>query len=74
MKQARTVMLPQLREILGYPTQFLEQPELERVGWHARQPIGEIIYYEAWGHLTHPNWPSLDVLVPGMPLSKGEER
>jgi nicotinate-nucleotide--dimethylbenzimidazole phosphoribosyltransferase len=77
--------LPQLREILGiphhvvpvaylclgYPTQFLEQPELERAGWRARQPLGEIIHYEAWGHLTHPNWPSLDALAPGMPLAKG---
>ena len=77
--------LPQLREILGiphhivpvaylclgYPTQFLEQPELERAGWRARQPLGEIIHYEAWGHLTHPNWPSLDALAQGMPLSKG---
>jgi nicotinate-nucleotide--dimethylbenzimidazole phosphoribosyltransferase len=77
--------LPQLREILsiphhvvpvaylclGYPTQFLEQPELERVGWRPRQPLGEVIHYEAWGHLTHPNWPSLDQLAPEMPLPKG---
>jgi nicotinate-nucleotide--dimethylbenzimidazole phosphoribosyltransferase len=74
--------LPQLREILhiphhvvpvaylclGYPTQFLEQPALERDGWRSRQPLGEIIHYEAWGHMTHPNWPSLDRLAPGMPL------
>lgn len=77
--------LPQLREILGiphhvvpvaylclgYPTQFLKQPELESAGWRSRQPLGEIIHYEAWGHLTHPNWPSLDRLIPAMPLSKG---
>jgi 5,6-dimethylbenzimidazole synthase len=77
--------LPQLREILGiphhivpvaylclgYPTQFLEQPELERVGWRSRQPLGEIIHYETWGHMTHPDWPLLDRLAPGMPLSEG---
>jgi nicotinate-nucleotide--dimethylbenzimidazole phosphoribosyltransferase len=77
--------LPQLREILGiphhvvpvaylclgYPTQFLEQPELEKAGWRPRQPLGEIIHYEAWGLLTHSSWPSLDRLAPGMPLSTG---
>ncbi|MBA2393245.1 MAG: nicotinate-nucleotide--dimethylbenzimidazole phosphoribosyltransferase [Ktedonobacteraceae bacterium] len=75
--------LPQLREILaiphhvipvaylclGYPTQFLKQPELERAGWRARQPLGEIIHYEAWGLLTHPNWPLLDQLTSGKPLA-----
>ncbi len=77
--------LPQLREILGiphhvvpvaylclgYPTQFLEQPELERAGWRSRQPLSEIIHYEAWGHLTHPDWPLLDQLAPAIRLSKG---
>jgi nicotinate-nucleotide--dimethylbenzimidazole phosphoribosyltransferase len=72
--------LPQLREILGiphhvvpvaylclgYPTQFLEQPELESAGWRKRQPLGEIIHYETWGQLTHPDWPLLDRLAPGM--------
>jgi nicotinate-nucleotide--dimethylbenzimidazole phosphoribosyltransferase len=75
--------LPQLREILniphhvvpvaylclGYPTQFLKQPELERAGWRSRQPLGEIIHYEAWGRLAHPNWPLLDQLASGMPLA-----
>ncbi|GAC1682105.1 MAG: hypothetical protein PVS3B3_02350 [Ktedonobacteraceae bacterium] len=70
--------LPQLREILGipfhvvpvaylclgYPTRFLEQPELEKVGWRGRQPLSEIIHYETWGHLTHPNWQPLAPLAP----------
>lgn len=76
--------LPQLREILGiphhiipvaylclgYPMQFLEQPELEQSGWRSRQTLREIIHYETWGQLTHPNWPSLDQLAPS-PLLKG---
>lgn len=76
--------LPQLREILGiphhiipvaylclgYPRQFLEQPELEKSGWRSRQTLREIIHYETWGQLTHPNWPSLDQLAPS-PLPKG---
>jgi nicotinate-nucleotide--dimethylbenzimidazole phosphoribosyltransferase len=79
------VKLPQLREILGipphvipvaylclgYPTQFLKHPELEQAGWRARQPLGEVIHYETWGHLTHPHWPSLDRLVSAPSHAKG---
>ena len=80
--------LPQLREILGipphiipvgylclgYPTQFLEQPALEKAGWRSRQPLGEVIHYETWGRLTHPHWPSLDRLASGTSLSKGGKK
>ncbi len=77
--------LPQLREILGiplhvvpvaylcvgYPTRFLEQPELEKAGWRPRQPLSEIIHYETWGHMSHPNWQPLAQLAPGAQRSKG---
>jgi nicotinate-nucleotide--dimethylbenzimidazole phosphoribosyltransferase len=79
------VKLPQLRAILGiphhvipvaylclgYPEQFVDRPELETSGWRRRLPLGSTIYYEAWGHATHPDWPALDRLAPGAASSRG---
>ncbi len=77
--------LPQLRAILGmpphvvpvaylclgYPEEFLEQPELARAGWRARQPLADIIYYEVWGEHNHPDWPALDRLARVASFTKG---
>ncbi|GAC1501758.1 MAG: hypothetical protein NVS2B12_10400 [Ktedonobacteraceae bacterium] len=59
---------------LGYPTRFLAQPELEKAGWRNRQPLGELIHYETWGQLTHPDWPSLAHLAPEISRSTHSTR
>lgn len=70
--------LPQLRAILdipphvvpvaylcmGYPEDFPDRPELERAGWRRRQELGATIRYESWGCRKHPDWPSLERLLP----------
>jgi 5,6-dimethylbenzimidazole synthase len=33
---------------VGYPERFEPQPELEKVGWLNRLPLGEVIYHETW--------------------------
>lgn len=34
---------------LGYPKEFLDEPELQRRGWAARLPLDRLIYRERWG-------------------------
>ena len=34
---------------LGYVTQFLKRPELERAGWRRREALENLVYYEQWG-------------------------
>lgn len=34
---------------VGYVSEFLEQPELERRGWSSRLPLKDLIYYDQWG-------------------------
>jgi 5,6-dimethylbenzimidazole synthase len=54
--------LPQLRQILGipshvipvafltlgYPTEFPEQPLLEKVGWRDRLPLEQLLHFDGW--------------------------
>lgn len=34
---------------VGYVSEFLDQPELERRGWSSRLPLKDLIYYDQWG-------------------------
>lgn len=34
---------------VGYVSEFLAQPELEKAGWLPRLPLNELVYYEQWG-------------------------
>lgn len=34
---------------LGYPVEFLDQPELEKVGWGRRLPLKGLIFQDGWG-------------------------
>ncbi|MDO8730650.1 MAG: 5,6-dimethylbenzimidazole synthase [Candidatus Omnitrophota bacterium] len=34
---------------VGYPVEFLPQPELERVGWAPRLPMDGLVYLDHWG-------------------------
>lgn len=34
---------------VGYVSEFLDQPELERRGWSKRLPLKDLIYYDQWG-------------------------
>ena len=34
---------------LGYPVEFLPQPELEKAGWARRLPLERLIYSDQWG-------------------------
>ncbi len=34
---------------VGYPTEFRPKPMLEEVGWKRRQPLGELVFQDAWG-------------------------
>jgi 5,6-dimethylbenzimidazole synthase len=38
---------------LGYVTEFLVEPELQRAGWRSRLPVGQVIHANQWGH-PHP--------------------
>ena len=34
---------------IGYPREFLDEPELQRRGWATRLPLEQIVYQERWG-------------------------
>lgn len=34
---------------LGYVSEFLEKPELEKAGWLPRLPLEELVFHETWG-------------------------
>ena len=34
---------------LGYVSEFLPQPQLERAGWLPRAPLDELVFYDQWG-------------------------
>lgn len=34
---------------VGYPREFLDEPELQRRGWAARLPLDQVVYQERWG-------------------------
>ena len=36
---------------IGYPREFLDEPELQRRGWATRLPLEQIVYQERWGEL-----------------------
>ncbi len=35
---------------VGYVSHFYAKPELEAVGWLARLPIEDLVYFDQWGH------------------------
>lgn len=34
---------------VGYVSEFLDQPELEKVGWLDRLPLNDLVFYDQWG-------------------------
>jgi len=34
---------------IGYPREFLDEPELQRRGWATRLPLEQIVFHERWG-------------------------
>jgi 5,6-dimethylbenzimidazole synthase len=34
---------------VGYPREFLDEPELQRKGWAERVPLNELLYEGRWG-------------------------
>ena len=45
---------------LGYVSEFLEKPELERAGWLSRLPLEDLVFHETWGQTGGPK----DSLAP----------
>lgn len=53
-KLAKTLNLPEqvyplAYLCLGYVSEFLDQPELEKKGWRSRLPLSELVHGNAWG-------------------------
>ncbi len=46
---------------IGYVSHFRSKPELETAGWLPRLPLGNLVYFEQWGHTDalHPLHPHL---------------
>jgi 5,6-dimethylbenzimidazole synthase len=42
-------VLPVAYLCVGYPREFLDEPELQRRGWARRLPLETVIYRERWG-------------------------
>lgn len=36
---------------LGYVSEFLDRPELEKAGWLSRLPLEDLVFHETWGKL-----------------------
>ena len=39
---------------VGYPVEFMAQPELERAGWAARLPVERLVFADRWGRRAVP--------------------
>ena len=59
-KLAKTLKLPEhvyplAYLCLGYVSEFLEQPELQKKGWRSRLPLADLVHGSIWGEsLTEP--------------------
>lgn len=42
-------ILPLAYLCVGYPREFLDEPELQRRGWAERVPLESLLYRERWG-------------------------
>lgn len=42
-------ILPVAYLCIGYPVEFLNEPELQKVGWASRLPLGDLIFSDQWG-------------------------
>ncbi len=42
-------ILPVAYLCVGYPEEFLLQPELEKVGWSQRLPLEDLVFADRWG-------------------------
>ena len=40
---------------LGYPREFLDEPELQQRGWATRLPLEQVVYQERWGTPANEN-------------------
>lgn len=40
---------------MGYPVEFLDQPELEQVGWAPRLSLARLLFFDAWGRKQPSN-------------------
>ena len=41
---------------VGYPVEFLPQPELEKVGWASRLPVKRLVFSDRWGRREPARW------------------
>lgn len=41
---------------VGYPVEFLPQPELEKAGWAARLPVKRLVFADRWGRKEAARW------------------
>lgn len=48
---------------LGYVTEFAEQPDLEKLGWGKRLPLGELVSFNRWGGKSPEGGEELWVLL-----------
>lgn len=42
---------------LGYVSEFLDQPELEKKGWRSRLPLSGLVHGDKWGQPLATRWP-----------------
>lgn len=49
-------ILPVAYLCLGYPTQFYEQPMLEKAGWRERLPVDPLIHLDGWSGQSGSGW------------------
>ena len=49
-------ILPVAYLCLGYPTQFYDQPMLEKAGWRERQPVDSLIHVDGWSGQSYSGW------------------
>ena len=41
---------------VGYPVEFLSQPELEKAGWASRLPVDRLVFSDRWGRREAARW------------------
>ncbi len=59
-------VLPVAYLCLGYATEFPDQPDLARVGWRDRLPLGDLVFTGGWGQQTGDGWRELSSALQGV--------
>ena len=45
---------------LGYVSEFLDRPELEKAGWLSRLPLVDLVFHDTWGQTGGEHDPLAD--------------